>query len=127
MDKDKKRAIIEKFLEAYNNFDIGHMMELVHPDILFRNISDGKVDASAAGAGEFRALAEQSKQLFSAREQLITKFEPTESGASVEIDYTGILAADLPNGMKAGDTVRLTGRSEFSFRDGKIFRLTDYS
>lgn len=37
------------------------------------------------------------------------------------------LASDLSSGMKAGNTLELTGRSEFEFRDGKIFRLTDYS
>jgi hypothetical protein len=39
----------------------------------------------------------------------------------------GILAADLPNGMKAGESMHLEGRSEFGFRDGRIDRITDYS
>jgi hypothetical protein len=37
------------------------------------------------------------------------------------------LASDLPNGMKAGETLRLNGRSEFTFCDGKIYRIKDVS
>ena len=57
----------------------------------------------------------------------VTKFKADEDGVSVELDYVGVLATDLPNGKKAGETLRLTGRSHFVFRDGKIVRLTDYS
>ena len=45
----------------------------------------------------------------------------------IEVAYEGVLASDLPNGMKAGETLRLSGRSEFTFRDGKIYRITDAS
>jgi ketosteroid isomerase-like protein len=127
MDADEKRALIERYLDAYNSCDIERMMEVVHRDIEFSNVAGGEVNARASGTNEFRLLAEQSKRLFRSRKQTITKFDPTSDGASVEIDYAGVLAADLRNGMKAGETLRLTGRSEFTFRDGKIYRLTDYS
>ena len=39
----------------------------------------------------------------------------------------GVLAGDLPNGMKAGEVLRLKGRSVFGFQEGKIYRLTDTS
>jgi hypothetical protein len=29
--------------------------------------------------------------------------------------------------MKAGETLRLSGRTEFAFCDGKIYRITDIS
>lgn len=127
MDTDEKQALLERYLDAYNSFDIERMMEVVHQDIEFRNISDGEVNASALGANEFRKLAEQSKRLFSSRRQTVTKFDLDGNAVSLEVDFVGVLASDLPNGIKAGETLRLTGRSELVFRDGKIYQLTDYS
>jgi len=127
MDSDEKRALIERYLDAYNSFDIERMMEVVHSDIEFVNFSGEEVTASASGRSAFLSLAEQSKRLFASRKQTITKFEHGAEGALVEIAYTGVLPEDLPSGKKGGETLRLTGRSEFEFRDGKICRLSDYS
>jgi hypothetical protein len=38
-----------------------------------------------------------------------------------------LLASDLPNGIRAGETLRLEGRSELGFRDGRIDRIADHS
>jgi len=46
---------------------------------------------------------------------------------TIEIDYEGVLRADFPNGPKAGETIKLKGKSVFKFRDGLIYQLTDYS
>ena len=127
MDTEKKRALIEDFLDAYNHLDVERMIELVHPDIEFKNISRGEVDAIASGLKDFRALAEQSAQLFSSRRQTATKLELDNEVASVEITFTGVLAIEMPSGMKAGETLQVTGRSEFMFGDEKIYQLTDYS
>jgi ketosteroid isomerase-like protein len=127
MDADEKRTLIDRYIAAYNDFDVDGMLALLHPDVEFRNISGGEVNASASGAEEFRRLAEQSKGLFSSRRQEITRFESDGNTAAVDISYEGVLASDLPNGMNAGDMLRLEGRSEFGFRDSKIHRITDYS
>lgn len=102
-------------------------MEFVDPEIEFRNVSGGDVDTTAIGRDEFRELAQQSAFLFSSRKQTPTKFEAEGEGVSVDIDFTGTLATDIPDGMKAGDELHVSGRSEFVFRDEKIYRLTDYS
>lgn len=127
MNEKEKRALITRFIDAYNRFDIKMMITLVHPHIEFQNVEKGKVNASARGIDEFRTLAEQSVKLFSSRKQSVTRFKATEWGASVEVDYTAVLAEDLSNGMKSGETLRLTGRSNFTFKDGKISKLVDYS
>ena len=127
MDTDEAKALIEEFLDAYNCFDVDAMMELVDPEIEFRNVSGGDVDTTAIGQDEFRELAQQSAFLFSSRKQTTTKFEVEGEVVSVNIDFTGTLATDIPDGMKTGDELRVTGRSEFVFRDKKIYRLTDYS
>ncbi len=127
MEADEKQTLIQRYLNAYNSFDIDRMMEVIHDNIEFKNISGGETNASAFGIKEFRAIAEQSKQLFSSRKQTVTKWDLEGNGASIEVDYTGVLAIDLQNGMKVGDRLQLKGRSEFVFCDGKIYRLTDYS
>lgn len=125
MNQDEKRAAIERYLAAYNAFDIDGMMSVIHDDIHFKNVSSGEVNATASGADEFRTLAEQSRKLFSFRQQTMTSFNMKDDQVWIGIDYEGVLASDLPNGMKAGETLRLKGRTEFAFRDGKIYRITD--
>lgn len=127
MDSDEKRSLIERYLAAYNAFDVDGMMATIHRDVEFKNISGGVVNATVSGAHEFRQLAEQSKGLFSSRNQTVRTFESHEDKAVIEVVYEAVLASDLPNGMKAGETLRLDGRSEFVFRDGKIHQLADYS
>lgn len=125
MNRDEKCSLIERYLASYNIFDIDGMMPVIHPDIECKNVSGGEVNATASGADEFRRPAEQSKGLFISRRQTVTKFWTNNDRAFIELDYEGVLASDLPNGMKAGESLRLTGRSEFTFRDGRIYRITD--
>jgi ketosteroid isomerase-like protein len=125
MRSHEKRALVERYIASYNAFDIEGMMRVIHPDIEFKNVSGGEITATASGADQFRQLAEQSKDLFISRKQTITGFEVNGDQASVKIAYEGVLACDLPNGMKAGEALSLNGRSEVTFRDGKIFRLRD--
>ena len=123
----QKRQLIEKYILAYNSFDIDGMMSLLHSEIKFKNISDGEVNATATGKNEFRAVAEQSKTVFKSRKQTIEFCDIDEDRASVEISFKGVLATDLPNGMKSGEMINLDGRSEFSFKDGKISQIVDIS
>ena len=127
MNHDEKRALIERYIDAYNTFDMEGMLALIHPDVEFRNVAGGEVNAAASGKEEFRRLAEQSAGLFASRKQTVTRFEAKDDRAFIEVDYAGVLAADLPNGMKKGETLRLKGRSEFGFCDGKICEITDIS
>ena len=127
LDIDKATALIEQFLAAYNRFEIDGMVELVDPEIEFRNVSGGDLDTVALGKEEFRELAEQSAFLFSSRSQTPSNFQVNDDVVSVDINFTGTLATDIPDGPKAGDELQVMGRSEFEFRDGMIFRLTDFS
>jgi ketosteroid isomerase-like protein len=45
----------------------------------------------------------------------------------VGIKFEAIVAVDLPNGMKAGDHFNMEGKSIFKFRNGKLWRIADYS
>ena len=127
MDEDEKRSLVECYLAAYNAFDIDGMMAVIHPDIEFKNVSGGQVNATTSGSGDFRLLAEKSSELFRSRKQKILTFWSNADQASIAVAFEGVLASDLPNGMKAGETLRLNGRSELTFCDGKIYRIKDVS
>lgn len=117
--------LIERYIEAYNSFDIETMISTLHPDITFQNISNGEITAETHGIEAFRTLAEQSKGLFASRKQTITHIETNESQTRIDIAFEAVLAIDLPNGLKAGKTLKLQGSSEFTFCDGKIVSIID--
>jgi hypothetical protein len=121
------RALIETFIRAYYDFDVDTMVSLMHAECSFRDVSGGQVNASADGLAQFRELAERSKALFSSRRQTITGYREQGDTVTVDIAYEGILKVDLPNGLKAGQPLQLTGRSVYELQDGLIFRLIDYS
>jgi hypothetical protein len=123
----EQKRLIEGFLDAYNSFDVDGMVKLLHPDCMFQNISGQEITASARGLAEFRELAEKSKALFSSRCQKVLYFESAGAKATVGIAFEGRLRADLPNRLKAGDALKLEGKSVYEFQDGLICGLTDYS
>jgi ketosteroid isomerase-like protein len=124
---DPHRALIERYIAAYNAFDVPGMLALLEPDVTFENVSGGQVTAAANGREELRALAEHAATLFTSRCQTIRQYVTTADGAQVEIDYEGVLAADLGPDLRTGATLRLAGRSTFVIRDERIARIVDES
>ena len=127
MDNKDKQVLINRYLQAYNAFDIEGMIKTVSDNIEFENISQGEVNAYSKGVHEFRDLAEQGQFLFTSREQCITAVEELGDKIITQILYRGVLATDLPNGLKEGETLTLEGQSIFSFQEGKISRIQDVS
>ncbi|MEC0246407.1 nuclear transport factor 2 family protein [Paenibacillus chitinolyticus] len=127
MENRAAQSLIEKYVEAYNAFDIEGMLLLMHEEVVFRNISNGVVNAETEGKDAFRELAGQSQKLFSQRCQTITDYAVIGDRVEVGIDYEGTLAADLPHGPKAGEKIALKGKSVFKIEDGKLLVIKDYS
>ena len=121
------RALIDRYIDAYNCKDIDSMLIGVHPQVEFKNISAGMVNASTNGIAELRTLAQQSLSLFSERHQKVESFKFQGSVVVVSIAFRAIVAADLPNGLRKGQVLNFSGRSEFEFKDGAICRITDIS
>jgi len=126
MDRPPRQQI-EHYLQAYNAFDVTGMLRDLHPDLTFEHIADGEVTLSLQGIDAFRQQADQAAQLFRLREQRIEAFRFEDDRAEVAIDYRGTLAVDLPNGLKAGDELKLKGKSVFRFQDGRIIHIQDIS
>ncbi|NAS32254.1 nuclear transport factor 2 family protein [Flavobacteriaceae bacterium R38] len=125
--KNNQKQMIENYVNSYNDFDINGMLKDLSDNIVFENISNGEVDLKTEGIQEFKKQAEAAKQYFQTRKQTIASWEFNNQKVIIDIDYKAVLAIDLPNGMKSGDTLELKGKSEFEFRDRKIIIIRDKS
>ena len=121
------RVLVDRYIEAYNRMDVDEMLLTVHPDVDFKNSSEGVVNASTRGVSELRALALQSLPLFSERQQTIESFQCEGSRAVATVAFRAVVANDLLNGLKSGQVLSFSGCSEFEFRDGAIWKITDIS
>ncbi|MCU0468202.1 MAG: nuclear transport factor 2 family protein [Arcicella sp.] len=128
MENEKQKlVIIQSYIEAYNNFDTEGMIKDLHENIVFKNIANQEVNLTTVGKAEFKNQANQAKQFFKSRKQTITSTIVNEDSFEIMIDYQGVIAIDLPNGMKENDEIKLVGKSIFSFENDKIIAITDIS
>lgn len=127
MVADHRRELIDRYLAAYNEFDVEGMLAVMHPDVEFRNVAAGEVTVASQGRQEFRALAEHAVTLFASRRQTVREYGEDGERAWIRVDYEAVLAADLGPELQSGTTLRLSGRSTFMFRDGLIVQLVDES
>ncbi len=127
MDNAIRKAVIERYLAAYNAFDIDGMLAVLAPDLRFENVAGVTVNAEANGIDAFRSLAEEGRRLFSARAQQLSGLAFDGDTAYADIDWRGTFAVDVPDGPRAGTTLALKGRSEFTFAGERIAKLVDRS
>ena len=103
------------------------MVKDLHNDIIFKNISNGEVNLTTHGKDAFEQQALQAKQFFKTRQQTITATTIGNEFIEISIDYQGVVAVDLPNGLKEDEKIALQGKSIFKFIDDKIIEITDIS
>jgi hypothetical protein len=127
MQTNEQAQVIQKYIAAYNAFDVAGMLKLLSPEVRFENWSGANITAEASGIDEFRQLAEQAKTMFSEREQRITAFKQGADSVIVSIAYRGQLAVDIPDGPCAGTVLDLNGESEFAFEGLLISKIVDRS
>lgn len=127
MKDSDQLELINRYLAAYNAFDVDAMLAVLSPEVRFENYSGGQLTAASSGISEFRQLAEHAEALFSEREQRITAIESHDGALIASIAYCGRLAADIPDGRRAGTVLELRGTSEFWFDQGLIAKIVDRS
>lgn len=127
MDAPQAEMLVNKYIEAYNGFDVPGMLACLHPDVRFEHSTNGDVTVRLDGKAAFEAQATRAAAWFMERTQHITAFRWQNEQAEADIDYFAITATDLPNGIKAGNTLQFSGRSVFSFRDELIAFIQDFS
>ncbi len=125
--KQHQQEMVEHYIKAYNAFDTEAMVQDLHPEVYFENSAGGEVNLETRGVEAFKIQADQAKHIFLNREQHVAGMYWEENSLIVHIKYTGTLAVDLPQGLKAGDTLQLVGKSIFEFKEGKIFHIRDES
>lgn len=121
------KELVEKYIRLYNTFAIDEMLELFTENCLFENVSNSQGSLSTRGKEELRTLAKMGATAFSTRTQTVTNWVIGPQSIAVEIDYSAIVANDLPNGLKKGDCLNLKGISIYEFVGNKIHRLVDFS
>jgi hypothetical protein len=115
------------YIDAYNAKDVSAMLTFFDDACVFENISGGKVTVRTEGKADLGVLARKSAQAFAMREQKVLFLTEGQGRIVAEIDYHGVLQADLSPELKAGSRLDLRGISVFEFAGGKIIRLSDYS
>lgn len=125
---EQREKIIKAYVQAYNDKDVNGMLQDMAEEVVFENVSGGTITLSIKGLADLRVQAEQVLPVFAERKQIIRSFSHADTQTTIAIDYHAVLAIDLPNGLKKGDTLALTGQSVFKFSpEGKITQLTDIS
>lgn len=127
MDAIRAQAAIGSYLDAYNSFNVAGMLAGLHPDVQFEHSTNGEVTVRLDGKAAFEAQATRAAAWFTERTQRVTAFRWQDEQAEADIDYVAITATDLPNGMQAGTVLSFSGRSRFSFREGLIVLIQDFS
>lgn len=117
--------LVNDYLAAYTSFDIPGMVALLDPQIRFENYSNEQLTVSSTGISAFEELATQSATIFSERSQILQSLRIWPDHAIAMIAFRGKLAKDFPGGPCAGTVIEMQGRSEFSFKDGKITKIVD--
>ncbi len=119
--------IITDYIAAYNARDVDAMLATLADEVRFENVSGGASTHITEGKTAFAQLANTGVTLFSERRQTVSNAIVGGDRVAVEIAYHAVVAADLPNGWKAGDVLDLTGKSFFQVRDGLIVDILDVS
>jgi predicted ester cyclase len=127
MNDTDRQHLIERYIAAYNAFDIDGMAAVLCPDVRFDNYTQGVKSHETAGIEAFRTLAQSSVGLFSRRRQQVLTLEFDPDRVIATIAFSGTLAVDLPDGPRAGSEVNMEGTSEFMFADGAIATIVDRS
>ena len=126
-NQERQKKIIENYINSYNEFNVDGMLRHLSEEVVFENISNGETNLKTVGRTAFKKQAESAKNYFTERKQVIESWAFNGNQATIGIAYSATLAIDFPNGMKAGDFLSVQGRSEFTFRDGEVIGIKDYS
>ena len=121
----KMQQTVDAYVAAYNARDVEGMLAHLHAEIRFTNHSKDAVTLETEGLEAFRQAAEQACEVFSARHMTPLGYHFGIDTTSVLVDFSGVLALDLPDGPKAGETLKLRGESIFTFRDEQIVAIED--
>jgi hypothetical protein len=120
-------AIVSRYISAYNAMDVDGMLACLDQNVRFTNLSEAEVTAETRGIEAFADLARAGAAAFRHRRQTITGSISVRERTMVKIHFEATVAADLPNGWKAGQELAFDGTSYFEHAGGKIGMIMDAS
>jgi len=126
MANEQLRTTIQNYIKAFNSFDVDNLIAQFADDAVYEVVSNLTEPVRCEGKAQLKELATKTKTFFSARNQEISNWIISDNKAAVEFVYTATVAQDLPNGLKAGQSLRLRGISVYEFEGDKIKRLMDF-
>ncbi|MCZ3366999.1 MULTISPECIES: nuclear transport factor 2 family protein [Methanobacterium] len=127
MEAKAMEQIINEYIKAYNEFDVEKMLKNVHKDVEFKNITNGVINVQLKGLKALKEQAEQATNLFDEREMKIIEHVIKGNTVETKIKFEGTFTVDVPDGPKAGELVKINGKSIFQFEEGKIILIEDIS
>lgn len=119
--------LIEAYVDAYNRKDVEVMLSCLADNAFFQNIVGGEVTAEASDKRSLAQLAKLGAGAFEARHQEVTNAITVAGTTLIEVSYSAVVAIDLPNGWKAGQTLAFSSASAFRVEGGKIISIVDES
>lgn len=126
MENDSRR-VVEDFINCYNRKDIDSMLNLLADDIQYEYISNSNgITTQASSKEQFREISRMAAENYEDRQLTAIHWVMSENSVAVETELWCRLAKDLPNGLKAGEGLRLKGATFFIIENGLIKRLVDY-
>ena len=79
------RALIDRYIDAYNRLDVDGMLATLHPQVTFENVTAGVTTVRTQGIEEFRRLAQSTLPLFARRRQTVVSYVESNGVAQVGI------------------------------------------
>lgn len=125
MKEKRMKRIIDEYIRAYNNMDMENMIKNIHENVEFKNITNGEVNLKLNGIESFKNQIKQAFNLFEKRKMKIIEQKCGNNVVENTVDFTGILALDIPEGPKSGELIKLKSKSVFQFDKGKIISIED--
>jgi predicted ester cyclase len=127
MTEDQMLEVVYDYVKAYNSYDIHrmefHLDEFVH----FSNTFQGLLNRDTKGLEQFREQAIASSELFENRKQEITSLVLKPESITANISFEGIASKNLGHQLRKGESLFISGKSTFEFKNGKVIRIEDVS
>ena len=103
------------------------MLDCLTDDVVFQNISKGKVSLNIKSKRKFESFAKMGVQAFTSRQQTVVEAVTRGNTIIAKIHYEAIVANNLPNGWRAGQVLKFPGVSTFVIEGEKLAKIVDES
>ncbi len=120
------KNIIDKYIDASNSSNTETILSLVHKNVIFLNIVNGKVELMAKGIFEFKKILEQTNTIYQFHYKKILDYKIRKDSAEIIFKHKSCFTVSIPNGPNAWEIEEVQGKSIFFFKEEKISSIENY-